>query len=80
MLFWRGRLIAEAPYHDVEAIERPARFVNLARVVESPFFSADIALTDAGEWIVLELGDGGVSTLPPTMDPRAFYRALSGAA
>lgn len=77
MFFWRGRLIAEAPYHDVEAIERPARFANLASAVESPFFSADIALTDAGEWLVLELGDGGVSTLPPTMDPRAFYRALA---
>lgn len=78
MFFWRGRLIAEAPYHDGETINRPARFVNLARVVESPFFSADIALTDTGEWIVLELGDGGVSTLPPTLDPRAFYRAIAG--
>ncbi|HLL22521.1 MAG TPA: ATP-grasp domain-containing protein [Kofleriaceae bacterium] len=77
MFAWRGRLIAEAPYHDVEPIERPARFASLAHVVESPLFSADIALTAAGEWIVLELGDGRVSTLPPTMDPRALYRALA---
>jgi len=80
MFFWQGRLIAEPPYDDVEPIERPARFANLGRVVESPFFSADIAFTEGGEWIVLELGDGGVSTLPPTMDPRAFYRALAGVA
>lgn len=78
LFFWRGRLIASAPYHDVPGGDDvPARFAALGRALDVPFFSADVARTLAGDWIVIELGDGGVSTLPPTMDPRAFYRAIA---
>ncbi|MDX2088362.1 MAG: ATP-grasp domain-containing protein [Kofleriaceae bacterium] len=80
VFFWQGALVAEAPYlHDVEPQLPPSRFVRLGRVIDSPFFSADLALTHAGTWIVLEIGDGGVSTLPPTLDVRAFYRAIARA-
>ena len=77
LLFWHGRLVASAPYHDVAGGEAvPARFATLGRTLDLPFFCADVARTLAGDWIVIELGDGGVSTLPPTMDPRDFYRAI----
>lgn len=79
MFFWQGRLVAQAPYdHGMEQLP-PARFARLGRVIDSPFFSADLALTHAGTWIVLEIGDGGVSTLPPTVDVRAFYRSITQA-
>ena len=78
LFFWRGRLIASAPYHDVDVADPPlAQFAPLGRAIASPFFSLDVARTIAGGWIVLEVGDGGVSTLPPTMDPRALYRAIA---
>jgi hypothetical protein len=37
----------------------------------------DIACTAAGEWIVIELGDGQVSGLPSTIDPNEFYPRLA---
>lgn len=77
LFFWRGRLVASAPYHDVDVADPPlTQFASLGRAVASPFFALDVARTVAGGWIVLEVGDGGVSTLPPTMDPRALYRAI----
>jgi hypothetical protein len=82
LFFWRGRLATASTYHDVVAsaadADDPApRFASLGRAIDSPFFSVDIARTAAGDWIVLEIGDGGVSTLPPTLDPRTFYRSIS---
>ncbi len=78
LFYWRGRLVASAPYHDVDADDPPrARFAGLGRAIASPFFTVDVARTIAGDWIVLEVGDGGVSTVPPAMDPRALYRAIT---
>jgi hypothetical protein len=77
LFFWRGKLVGCAPYHDVAAdVPVPRRFGGLGRVVDSPFFTVDVARTIENDWIVLEVGDGGVSTLPPTMDPRTLYRAI----
>lgn len=77
LFFWRGRLVASAPYHDVDSADPPlAAFAGLGRVIASPFFTVDVARTVAGAWLVLEVGDGGVSTIPPAMDPRALYRAV----
>jgi len=45
-------------------------------IVDSPFFTVDVARTIEDDRVVLEVGDGGVSTLPPTMDPRTLYRAI----
>jgi len=47
-------------------------------LISSHFFSMDVAQTASGEWIVIELGDGQVSGLPPQMDAKAFYHALQG--
>jgi hypothetical protein len=36
----------------------------------------DLARTAAGEWLVVELGDGQVSGLPDGADPPALFAAL----
>lgn len=77
LVFWEGRLVAHAPYYDVESkLENPAQFAELGQLVSSPFFTADVARLAAGGYTVLEINDGGCSTLPEQMDPRDVYRAL----
>ena len=78
LFYWQGRLVARAPYHDLDGDDPPlpAALTTLGRRIDAPFFSADVARTLAGDWILIELGDGGASTLPPTLDPRGFYRAI----
>lgn len=52
-----------------------ANFTALAADVDSNFFTMDIAETEEGDWIVIELGDGQVSGLQG-YDPYEFYCAL----
>lgn len=51
-------------------------FVDLARSIESNFFTMDIAKTIEGKWIVIELGDGQVSGLPYNADLNIFYLGI----
>jgi hypothetical protein len=77
LVFWNGRLVAHAPYYDVDsALENPGQFAFLGRRLASPFFTADVARLASGGYTVIELNDGGCSTLPEQMDPRDLYRAL----
>jgi hypothetical protein len=77
LVFWEGRLVAHAPYYDVDAtFVDPARFAFLGRVIDSPFFTADVARLAEGGYTIVELNDGGSSTLPEQMDPRDLYRAM----
>ncbi|MEK3873410.1 MULTISPECIES: ATP-grasp domain-containing protein [unclassified Paenibacillus] len=39
-------------------------FLEIAKQIRSNFFTMDIAKTEAGGWIVIEVGDGQVSGLP----------------
>jgi hypothetical protein len=54
-------------------------FIKIAGQVRSPFFTMDIARTQAGQWIIIELGDGQVSGLPEHTDLEAFYKSLKTA-
>lgn len=56
--------------------ERLRRFAELARTFRSRFMSVDVARTEAGEWIVIEVGDGGVSGLPASLMAEDFFVAL----
>ena len=77
MFFWQGGLLCASPYYDADGGHMDgAQFQELGHRIDSPFFSVDVARLTTGGWAVIEAGDGGVSTLPPLMDPRAFYRAL----
>jgi hypothetical protein len=79
LVFWEGRLVAHAPYYDIEStLEKPAQFAFLGRIVGSPFFTADVARLAAGGYTVIEINDGGCSTFPEQMDPRDFYRNVLG--
>jgi hypothetical protein len=42
-----------------------------------PFFVLDMALTQDGRWIVIEVNDGSQSGIS-CIDPEAFYKNLSG--
>ncbi len=48
--------------------------------LDSPFFTLDIAQKPNGELVVLDVGDGGVSTIPAGSDPRPVLNALYAAA
>jgi hypothetical protein len=52
-------------------------FGRVAASIASRFFCMDIARTAAGEWIVMEVGDGQVSGLPDSILPIDFYARLS---
>lgn len=79
LFFAHGTLIAHELYDDVDVPKPdPSRFRFLGKRIGSPFFTADVAMLESGEWVVVKIGDGGVSVLPPLMDPRDFYRAVMG--
>jgi hypothetical protein len=80
LFFWDGELIAAIPYYETSAEQVDvAQFERLGSAIDSRFFTADVARLITGSWTVIEIGDGGVSTLPPLMSPREFYRAISHA-
>ncbi|MBO9204332.1 MULTISPECIES: ATP-grasp domain-containing protein [Niastella] len=51
-------------------------FMGIAKNIESNFFSMDIAKTNQGKWVVIELGDGQVAGLPDKGDPLEFYELI----
>ena len=78
IVFWKGRPVAHAPYHDIDDVEPLDRvpFPELGRLVDSPFFTADVARLAKGGFVVVELNDGGCSALPAQLDPWALYGAM----
>jgi hypothetical protein len=48
-------------------------FASIAQHVQSNFFSLDVAKTQKGDWIIIELGDGQVAGLPDKADRLQFY-------
>lgn len=51
-------------------------FEEIAKGVESNFFSMDIARQKNGTLIIIELGDGQVAGLPDSADRNEFYKRL----
>lgn len=77
LVFWNGRLVGHAPYHDVDVdflVDVP--FTDLGKRVDSPFFTADIGRLEDGGFTVIELNDGGTSGLPAQIDPWEVYGAM----
>ena len=81
LFFLQGELVATFRYWPEGAYlaaEPPLlEFTDLARRIESPFFTMDIARRKDGTWTVMELGDGQVSGLPRDEDAPELYRALA---
>ena len=81
LVFFGGRLVAHAPYYDVDArLLDATQFAFLGRIIDSPFFTADVARLADGGATIIELNDGGSSTLPEQLDPRDLYRAILASA
>jgi hypothetical protein len=80
LFFWQRQLLAGAHYHG--QAENPvdrAPFVAIAQRFDAQFFTMDIAQTEAGDWVVVDMGAGECSSLPPGLEPIAFYRRLADA-
>jgi len=78
----KGKPLLASAYWNVAASGAPPpfdEFESLAERVQSPFFTLDVAKRENGDWLVIELGDGGVAGLPDGADASAFYRALFAA-
>jgi hypothetical protein len=78
LFFLNGQLLSCYNYWEegeYSADEHPPLdiFKDIAKSIESNFFSMDIAKTKNGEWIIIELGDGQVSGLPDKVDRLEFY-------
>jgi hypothetical protein len=76
-LFYAGGELLVTPVPDLgPPADRMRRFTELARTFRSRFMSVDVARTVAGDWIVIEVGDGGVSGLPTSLMADDFFAAL----
>lgn len=80
LFFYDGRMLASEKYWedvDYPEVEPPwERFEALAGLIDSPFFTMDIACDVDGRWWVMELGDGQVAGLQ-RIDPAKFYQSLA---
>jgi ATP-grasp domain, R2K clade family 3 len=74
---YAGRIIAHAPFRDPAALQqqRPS-WEALAATFSNRFITLDVARQTDDSWIVVEVGDAGVSGLPLSIDPATFYPAL----
>jgi hypothetical protein len=77
MFFWNGELLVATPavrgnglFDDMET------WAAVARRFQSRFISMDVARQEDGTWIIIEVGDGGVSGLPFSIEPERFYTEL----
>ena len=52
-------------------------FEGIAKLIDSNFFSMDIARQKNGELIIIELGDGQVAGLPAKTNRNEFYKQLN---
>jgi ATP-grasp domain, R2K clade family 2 len=78
LFFLNGQVLACYDYWEegeYSADEHPPLdiFRDIANNIESNFFSMDVAKTEKGEWIIIELGDGQVAGLPDKADRLQFY-------
>jgi len=78
LFFFRGKQISRTAYDHVGGDPSSIPdFSFLAERIKSPFFSADVVVSEEGRTYVLEVGDGGTSGLPPRVSPIDFYTAIS---
>jgi len=78
LFFWKRQLLIASHYH--RQPENPvdwSPFIELAQRFDAPFFSMDVAQTETGEWIMVDIGAGECPSLPPSLDPTRFYRRLA---
>lgn len=78
LFFWRGEFFHSEIYNPVGRPEENfTEFLDLGSRVDSDFFTADVARTEEGELILIEINDGGVSGIPPDMHPDELYGLIA---
>lgn len=77
LFFFKGVLISMSAYDRAggPGTDLPD-YSFLPQRIASPFFTADVVVTEAGTPYLLEIGDGGSSALPPAVQPATFYRGV----
>ena len=79
--FWLdGKLLWATPYWDHQPSQPTpdwSRYAALGQQIQSRFWTLDLALTQTGDWLIIELGDAQVSGLPDHADPKELFRALA---
>ncbi len=83
LFFLHGERLHTAPYweqgdYEASSDGPPADlFADVARRVQSRFFTMDVARTTDGEWRIVELGDAQVAGLPDHTNRDEFYQRLA---
>ncbi len=78
LFFWNSELIAATPpVRNHGPLEDLGRWQAVARRFSAKFLTIDVARQEDGSWLIIEVGDGGVSGLPTSIDPDAFYQSLA---
>lgn len=77
LYFWNGKLLISSHYHN-QAANRVdwTPFEDLAGRFSSAFFTMDVAQTDTGNWVIVDMGAGECSSLPPSLPATVFYNCL----
>lgn len=80
LFFLKGELIFTSEYWEEGVYTKtdlPTEFfAEIAKNVQSNFFTMDIAQKTDGNWLIIELGDGQVAGLPDSADENLFYQSL----
>ncbi|WP_240480080.1 ATP-grasp domain-containing protein [Paenibacillus fonticola] len=81
LFFLNNKLVHRFEYWDEATYDAEDKvnmddFLEIAKEIRSNFFTIDIAKTEAGEWIVIEVGDGQVSALPEKVNVEKFYQSI----
>lgn len=76
LFFFHGELLAATPGQRGDGLLQIDKWAAVARRFQNPFISMDIARQEDGSWIIIEVGDGGVSGLPPSIEAQTFYARL----
>jgi hypothetical protein len=77
LFMWDGSLLAATPAVRANGpFDDVAEWESIARRFTNRFISMDIACQQDGSLLIVEVGDGGVSGLPSSIEPETFYRAL----
>ncbi len=77
LIYFRRQLLAASPYLRKGGSESDFTcFLDYAQRFRSEFLTLDVAKTEDDRWLIIDVGDGGVSSLPPALTPEDFYRRL----
>lgn len=78
---FKGQIFYSAPYWDAGfygTVRWPEKkvIVDVVSRIKSSFFAIDVAETTDGEWIIVEINDGGTAGIPDGGSVKEFYKSL----